>query len=156
MTADLDHHARLLHYDGWANRETLASLRRVAPPAAVRWLAHIAGAELLWLGRLTGEPSDVAVWPDSDLDEAAGHLDRLASAWPRYLQGISDDDELDEGIGYRNSRGEFWTSTVGDILTHVVAHSVYHRGQIAAAVSAAGGEPAYTDFIHAVRQGLVE
>jgi uncharacterized damage-inducible protein DinB len=45
---------------------------------------------------------------------------------------------------------------VGDILTHVVAHSAYHRGQIAAAVRAAGGAPAYTDFIHAARRGLVE
>ena len=43
-----------------------------------------------------------------------------------------------------------------DILAHVVLHSAYHRGQIAAAVRAGGGEPAYTDMIHAVRQGLVE
>jgi uncharacterized damage-inducible protein DinB len=35
-------------------------------------------------------------------------------------------------------------------------HSGYHRGQIAAAVRESGGEPAYTDYIHAVRQGLIE
>jgi uncharacterized damage-inducible protein DinB len=37
-----------------------------------------------------------------------------------------------------------------------VVHGGYHRGQIAAAVREAGGEPAYTDFIHAVRAGLVD
>jgi uncharacterized damage-inducible protein DinB len=42
------------------------------------------------------------------------------------------------------------------MLVHTVLHSAYHRGQVAAEVRAAGGEPAYTDFIHAVRQGLVE
>lgn len=35
-------------------------------------------------------------------------------------------------------------------------HSTYHRGQIAAAMRKAGATPAYTDFIHAVRQGFVE
>ena len=155
MTPDLQHHARMLHYDGWANAETLASLRAGAPAAAQRWLAHIVGSECLWLGRLTGQPSDMAVWPELELDAIEAQLGRLAKAWPAYLAGLAAED-LDEGIGYRNSRGEFWSSTVGDILTHLVTHSAYHRGQIAAAVRAAGGEPAYTDYIHAVRRGLVE
>lgn len=67
-----------------------------------------------------------------------------------------DDDGLADGVAYRNSKGEFWTSSAGDILTHVVLHAAYHRGQIAAAVRGAGGEPAYTDFIHAVRMELIE
>ena len=153
--ADLAHHARQLRWDAWANRETLASLRRTAAPAAVRWMAHIAGAELLWLGRLTDEPSEVAVWPELDLDGVGALLVGLDSSWLSYLESLSDNNELEEPVGYRNSRGEFWTSTVGDILTHVVTHSAYHRGQIASAVRSAGGEPAYTDFIHAIRKGLV-
>jgi uncharacterized damage-inducible protein DinB len=44
---------------------------------------------------------------------------------------------------------------VDDVLTHVILHSAYHRGQIASAVRAGGETPAYTDLIHAVRQGLV-
>jgi len=44
---------------------------------------------------------------------------------------------------------------VGDVLTHVVTHSGYHRGQIASAIRSDGGTPAYTDFIHAARQGLI-
>ena len=39
---------------------------------------------------------------------------------------------------------------------HVLMHSAYHRGQIAADMRAAGLTPAYTDFIHSVRQGFVE
>jgi uncharacterized damage-inducible protein DinB len=45
-----------------------------------------------------------------------------------------DPESLAEGVGYRNTKGEFWTSTMGDILTHVIIHSAYHRGQIASAV----------------------
>lgn len=155
MSPELERHARLFRHDAWANLETLGSLERRASPPGLRWLGHIIGAELLWLGRLTGEPSDLPVWPELDLDGCGRRLEQLAGVWPRYLGGLSVDD-LADSVGYRNTLGEFWTNTVDDILTHVVAHSAYHRGQIAAAVRAAGGEPAYTDFIHAVRRGLVE
>jgi len=47
-------------------------------------------------------------------------------------------------------------SRVEDILTHVLFHSAYHRGQIALQMRASALEPAYTDFIHAVRQGFVK
>jgi uncharacterized damage-inducible protein DinB len=42
------------------------------------------------------------------------------------------------------------------VLTHVVMHSAYHRGQIATHMRASGQTPAYTDFIHGVRQGLIK
>ena len=51
---------------------------------------------------------------------------------------------------------EAYDSLVRDILTHVFMHSAYHRGQIASDMRQAGFVPAYTDFIHGVRQGLVE
>ena len=42
------------------------------------------------------------------------------------------------------------------LLTVHSLHSDYPRGQIANQVRADGEEPGYTDFIHAVRQGLIE
>jgi uncharacterized damage-inducible protein DinB len=39
---------------------------------------------------------------------------------------------------------------------HVIMHSAYHRGQIAADTRAAGFTPAYTDFIHAIRNEFVD
>jgi uncharacterized damage-inducible protein DinB len=150
------YYARLLRYDGWANAETLASLRGGGAPAkAVRWMGHIVGAGTLWLARLRQEPPGIAVWPDLGLEACAGGIERLADNWSRYLQTLSPAD-LEKDVGYRNSLGEYWTSTVADILTHVTMHGAYHRAQIAAAVRASGRAPAYTDFIHAVRQGLVE
>jgi uncharacterized damage-inducible protein DinB len=147
--------ARLLRYDGWANAEALRSLDRShPPPKALRWMAHIVGSGDLWLARLRAEPPTLAVWPDLDLDGCAAGLARLAERWPRYLDSMTDAD-ISGAIGYHNTRGEYWTGTVADILTHVIAHGAYHRGQIAAAVRESGGEPAHTDFIHAARTGLV-
>jgi uncharacterized damage-inducible protein DinB len=59
-------------------------------------------------------------------------------------------------VDYQNSKGENWKSRIDDILMHVITHSAYHRGQIAADMRSAGMNPAYTDFIHSVRQGFVE
>jgi uncharacterized damage-inducible protein DinB len=155
--SDLTYCRRLLAYDHWANHETLRHLRESgeAPPLAVRWMAHIVGSEYLWLARLREEAPTVAIWPNFDLEACAAGLTDLEPAWAHWLDTL-EPDSLGEGLGYRNTKGEFWTSTMGDILTHVILHSSYHRGQIASAMRAGGETPAYTDFIHAVRQGLVE
>jgi uncharacterized damage-inducible protein DinB len=156
MSDELTRMRRLLAHDGWANAAALAALRASpAPEKARAWMAHLIGAERTWLARIREEPPAMAVWPDLDLDACAAELTELGAEWQRLLDGL-DEEGLGEGVAYRNSKGEFWTSTVGDILTHVLLHSHYHRGQIASAVREAGGTPAYTDFIHAVRTGLIE
>jgi len=156
MGADLRHFSRLLEYDRWANALALRVLMEgTAPPRAVRWMGHIIGAEHLWLARLRQEPPNMSVWPEIDLYGCEARLAELDQLWPEFLANLEEED-LEDGRAYRNSVGEFWTSTVGDILTHVVMHSTHHRGQIASAVREAGGAPAYTDYIHAVRQGLIE
>jgi uncharacterized damage-inducible protein DinB len=156
MRAELRRFRRLFEYDGWANAASLVSLREgPAPPTAERWMAHIVASERIWMARLRQEPSSLPVWPELDLEACAGEITELQGEWGRCLESLADED-LEDGVAYRNSLGQFWTSTVGDILTHVVLHSSYHRGQIAAAVREAGGTPAYTDFIHAVRSGLIE
>ena len=152
MSPELD---RLLRYDIWANAETLDSLRQGSPPArSVRWMGHIVGAEYIWLARLRQQPAAMAVWPDLAVEECAACLGDLSSIWSEYLAGI-DSGRFAERVSYTNSKGEKFTSGAEDILLHVTIHSAYHRGQIASDLRAAGQTPAYTDFIHAVRQGFV-
>jgi uncharacterized damage-inducible protein DinB len=155
---------RLFAYDAWANREALASLAAAGeaesagtalPPRALAWLAHVAAAERLWLHRLRRDPTPVVVWPDLNLDECAAAIEECACLVQSYLDGLAPAD-LDAPVDYVNSQGEPWTSRVEDVLQHVVMHSTYHRGQIAAALRQAGATPATTDFIHAARQGWIE
>ena len=152
---------RTFAYDAWANREALASLRHMAEPpaAAVRWMAHVAAAQLLWWERVRGVPQSMAVWPDLTLDEIADRLDEAEGRWAALLDAIEGPggaEALARPVSYANSRGERFRSRLEDILTHVTHHGAYHRGQVAAAVRAGGGEPASTDFIHAARTGVVE
>ena len=118
-------------------------------------MAHILGAELLWLARLQREPATTPVRPDLDVSGCGAKLEELSGIWDGYLRD-GRTLKLTEMISYTSSKGEIWTSTVEDILIHLTVHSAYHRGQIASDMRSAGLEPAYTDYIHAVRQGLIE
>jgi uncharacterized damage-inducible protein DinB len=146
---------RLLRYDAWANQQTLESLpRQGAPARSLRWMSHIIGAELLWLSRMEGKPAPLPVWPELSVEGCEERQRDLSRQLTRSLAGWAN--PLGREVRYTNSKGEAWTSTVEDILTHLVIHSAYHRGQIASDVRGAGLEPAYTDYIHAVRQGLLQ
>lgn len=146
---------RLFAYDAWSNGETLSSLRADSESEkAVRLFAHVISAECLWFDRIQGNPQRFAVWPEWSLADCAEQMPRVDQAWAGYFERI-EPAYLSDRIAYVNSKGESYTNRVGDILMHVVLHSVYHRGQVAAQVRGAGGEPAYTDYIYAVRQGIV-
>jgi uncharacterized damage-inducible protein DinB len=153
----LEYLHRQFAYDEWANREVLAALSAstVSTPRPRQLLAHILSAERLWLERIRKQSQSLPLWPDFSIEQSKAQISELASLWNKYLARLSS-LALSETIAYHNSKGESWTSTVQDILTHVVFHSAYHRGQIASQMRAAGEQPAYTDFIHAARQGLIE
>jgi uncharacterized damage-inducible protein DinB len=132
-----DYLRRQFAYDEWANHEVLNAIRAAggANQRSLQLMSHILAAELVWLERLKQQPQSVPVWPEPDLITAG---------------------DVSQSISYRNTKGEEWTSTIVDVLTHVVMHSAYHRGQIASHMRANGQTPAYTDFIHGVRQGLIK
>lgn len=148
---------RLFSYDDWANREVVTALQKleVPPPRSVRFLAHIVSAERLWLERLQSQKQTYPVWPEPSLDQCKLEVEELANHWRDYLASL-DEDGLSGPVTYKNTKGESFISQKQDILMHVILHSAYHRGQIATDMRAAGFTPAYTDFIHAVRQGMVE
>ena len=151
-----DHFLRMFAYDGWANRECLAAMRIAGSSSAtIGRMAHVVSAEKLWLERLRSERQSLPVWPTMTIEEMAALVNQMTALWKNYLNQLPPSAFKDK-IEYRNSKGERWFSLAEDILTHVLMHSAYHRGQIAMEMRAAGNEPAYTDFIHAVRQGLVE
>ncbi len=153
---DLVHHLRKqFEYNAWANREVLDALRTSGKPpaAALKRLAHIVAVEQLWLARL-GLQKNIPAWPGLSLLESERVLADLPERWHEYLHTLTP-EKLEARIPYVNSEGEPWTNSVEDILAHVLLHSAYHRGQIAADMRTAGQEPAYTDYIHAIRQSRV-
>ena len=145
--------ARLFDYDRWANAEEVRHLRSVAAPQrALDIFSHVIGTEWLWLGRIRGDAKPAVVWPKLTLDECASQLEALHAAWKPILAA----GNRSRAVEYVNSKGEPWSSSVDDILTHVVLHSAYHRGQVAILVRDSGQTPAYTDYIHCVRNRWID
>ena len=153
----LDYLRRLFAYDDWANREVLSSLRSASnpPPRSLKLMAHILSAEGLWLARLNQQKPALPVWPELALAQSEAEADALGATWRSYLEECREAG-LSRQISYVNSKGESWSSQVDDVLFQVITHSAYHRGQIASDMRAAGLTPAYTDFIHAIRQEIVK
>ena len=151
----VDHLRRQFAYDLWANQQVLKSIRAAAAgrERSLQLMSHILAAERLWLERLEQKPQSLPVWPQLDLEGCEAEASELGELWVKYLEQAGD---LSQTVSYKNSKGELWMSTIGEVLTHVVMHSAYHRGQIASHMRASGETPAYTDFIHAVRLGFVK
>jgi uncharacterized damage-inducible protein DinB len=151
-----DYFRRMFTYDDWANRETIVSLRRneCASHFAFKVMSHIIATERVWLARLESRPNP-EVWPEWTIDETDHQRAENAGEWQQYLDALTP-ATLEEEISYTNTKGEQFRSMIQDVITHVLTHSAYHRGQIASDLRSSGGTPAYTDFIHAVRQGYVD
>jgi uncharacterized damage-inducible protein DinB len=148
--------SKQLAHAAWANAAHLDALAALTtpPPRAMRWIAHVLAAEELWLERLRQSGRAVTVWPDLTLDECRRLAERTAAGWRDLLRDLTP-ERLAISVPYFNSKGERWENTVHDVLLHVCLHGAHHRGQIIAEIRATGGEPPYTDYIHAVRQGFI-
>lgn len=153
----IEHFRRQFAYDDWANREVLRVLKSSGNknPRVVQLMAHILSASRLWLERIEQRPQSLPVWPEISVEQCEVNAEEVARLWHGHLNELSPPG-LETSISYKNTKGADWTSTKLDVLTHVVMHGAYHRGQIATVMRGAGETPASTDFIHAVRQGLVE
>ena len=147
-----EHLTRLFEHMAWADARALAALRESAGASELAHseLAHVFGAEHVWLARLEGRVATVAVWPTLSVDECET-LARETQAGFRAFVERQNAVTLEGIVHYRNSAGAEFDSKVSDILLHVALHGTYHRGKVAAALSAAGAEAAPTDYIAFVR-----
>ena len=146
---------QLFAYDRWANLRTFDSLKESPGrnAKALRAFVHLLVAEREWLARL-GEDKDTTgfnFWPEMSLGECEALMEETHAAYEALLDNLNE-GELDRVASYKNSKGVAYQTSFRDILTHVVCHSTYHRGQVAMAVRAEGGEPAYTDYVAWVRE----
>lgn len=142
------HLERLFRYSAWADQRSLAALR--ATPAAhaeaLPLLAHLLAAEHVWLERLQLRDPRHPVWPTLDIDQCASLATENATGYQAFLDQLRD-EQFGDLIQYRTSQGREFVSSIVDILSHVVLHGPYHRGQIAKIIGRSGGAALNTDFI---------
>ena len=144
----------LLEYDYWANGEALASLSTVGGDAEkpLKFFSHVLGAQRIWLGRFESpEPPTAEPWPVLSSVESRAAIEDVHRRCMALVDSLTP-EKLEENLTYRNLKGVGFQTPIRDVLMHLVIHSAYHRGQVAAAVREAGGKPAATDYSVYIRK----
>lgn len=66
--------------------------------------------------------------------------------WLKFIDNYPNDN-FGEVINYTNTEGKKFSISVLEIITHVINHGTYHRGQIALLMRQLELNPAVTDYI---------
>jgi len=110
-------------------------------------LQHILWAEWRWLGRWQMRaPAGRDPLECRDFVALRARWSEIEREQVKFLQRLSATD-LDRPISYDNPPGTRWTCQLRHMLQHLVNHSTYHRGQIAAMLRQLGTAPPATDFL---------
>jgi uncharacterized damage-inducible protein DinB len=113
----------------------------------------VIGAQRIWLARFENPaPPSAQPWPDLTLEECASAIEDLRRRWKDMLDSLSP-EKLAGDLSYQTLKGIEYRTPIQDVLMHLVLHSAYHRGQVAASVREAGGKPAPTDYVVYLRAG---
>ncbi|MBC7833628.1 MAG: DinB family protein [Phycisphaerales bacterium] len=119
---------------------------------AVEIFSHIQAARRVWLWRIgTAQRPEDGVFPVWPLGKALAEHAAMDEQWGAYMNALTP-AHLEVNIDYRNMEGIAYTNTVSDIITHVINHSSYHRGQLARLLAESGLKPPVTDFIVFARE----
>jgi uncharacterized damage-inducible protein DinB len=148
----------LYDYNAWANARVLEAVEPLTSEELLRdlgnsfpsvrdTLAHILGAEWIWLRRWHGE-SPGSIVAASEFSTVAGLKERFAIvARDRraFLDALSE-DRLAQPFAYRDLAGNAHSLRLIESLQHVVNHGTYHRGQVTTMLRQVGRKPVGTDM----------
>lgn len=166
--ADIRH---LFDYTEWANDLAMEaadelpdeSLHRdfgISHRSIFGTLAHMAGAEWIWLERWQGRsPAKAEAW-SMWTPESCGDLATLNDRWmelaERRAQFISqlDEDRLAADLPFNLLSGDASSMRLVDQMQHVANHATMHRGQIIGMIRQLGIDPPSTDLLFYLRRDI--
>lgn len=154
----------LFDYNDWANRRSLEAAAQLsdeqfAKPlgssfSSVRdTLAHICGAEWVWLerchGRSPGSSPNIA--ESQTLAALRQHWAPQAEQLLAFVYGLTQAD-LDRVMEYKTFKFGAYQNPLWQSLQHVANHGSYHRGQVSTLLRQLGATPIMSDLIHYYRE----
>jgi uncharacterized damage-inducible protein DinB len=75
------------------------------------------------------------------------------AGYAAFVEQLRDEGDLSRPVPYRNQHGNAYETPLLDVLTQVLTHGAYHRGQIAKCLGRAGTAAVNTDYITFQREG---
>ncbi|MCZ4225573.1 DinB family protein [Pedobacter rhodius] len=120
-------------------------------PEAERLFSHVLNAQHIWAKRISGEAVIYDVWQEHKKE----NFNRISLNNFKLIHACLATKNFDEVLVYKNSKGEEFKNTVGEMFLHMLNHSTYHRGQIITLLKNSGIEPPVTDYIIFKRTNLL-
>ena len=103
---------------------------------------HVLNAHQIWNNRIDHRHAAFDVWQMHDLDTCRD-IDKGNHA---HTLDIINTLDLNRTIRY-GRKGKAFDKKFSEILFHIINHSTYHRGQIAAQFRQSGLDPLVSDFV---------
>jgi uncharacterized damage-inducible protein DinB len=154
----------LYDYNAWANRRSLDAASKLTPeqftkplgssfPSVRDTLAHICGAEWIWLERFQGRSP--ASLPDTtqfaDTASLGAHWTELEGRLLKFVRGLTQQD-LKRVMEYKTLKFGVYSNPLWQSMQHLVNHGTYHRGQVTTMLRQLGAQPTLTDLMHFYRE----
>jgi uncharacterized damage-inducible protein DinB len=143
----------LVAYNRWANDRILAAAEPLLgekPAFADQYgvrpdtVLHILQAQEAWMARWRGEP--VRETENPSTAELLAAFARSHETLEAFGDGLGDLD-FDRRITYRDLSGDEYVRPLGLLITHLVSHGTYHRGDAALLLTQQGRSPGDLDYV---------
>ncbi|UII28090.1 hypothetical protein LVD15_06595 [Fulvivirga maritima] len=148
------HFLDLFRYNEWANNRLLITLEdsQVKDDKIMTLFSHLLSAQIIWINRIKDLPtSPFPLWEQYKLNEIKSMNEESNRNW-RDLIEKHPRETFEEMIFYKNTKGTKYESTLREIISHVLNHSTYHRGQVMSRLRELDFAPPVTDYIAYCRQ----
>ena len=157
---NLDTLREFYDYNYWARNRQLEACSKVREEEFVRpmgssfgslrdTLAHLLGAEWIWLERFNGRsPRAFPSWL-GELRTAGSIRERwdpVEQDMRKFLAEL-DSGALARPLNYVNLKGDKYTYLLGQALFHLANHQTYHRGQVTTLLRQLGATAAPVDLL---------
>jgi uncharacterized damage-inducible protein DinB len=151
---------RIYEYHEWADNRLLEAAARVSEEALAREagipfgnardnMLHILGSQVSWLMRWTGEPPRLAKVEPGFVAAALRESFEWAHERLRAYIGALSEEQVEASIRFLEfdqGRPHELERPMWEMLLSVGSHGMGHRGEAAAALTAAGASPGEIDY----------
>lgn len=137
-----DYLIKICRYNVWANGKLMQFVSNAGEPVCMKELKssfptirktvqHLLDAQLIWMNRVNG--INEIDWPPTGSGISTAEICKLllesSNEWLKFAQ------KMDQSIPayiveYKNMNGDPFSNTISEIITHVMNHGTFHRGQV--------------------------
>lgn len=172
---------RMAAYNRWMNRKIYACAasmdvaelhadKKAFFGSVFGTLNHILVADILWMKRFVGHPSNLlALQPLRELDNPTSlsqflhadfeHLAEARRTMDEVIMGIcseASEGDYAQRLNYVTTTGQTFVNEFGTVVQHFFNHQTHHRGQVTTLLSQSGIDVGATDLIVMLRESTAD